>query len=93
MDNVFKKSIRERSNSTTKRKEKVVNLTVYFLQILAVQTEKKTKSKAQQTKRKLSNLLEKIRKKSCIRSSYKSSNKKMKKLQAKYECFDPISKI
>ena len=52
----------------------------------------KKKSKAPQTKRRLLNLLEKIRSKSCIRSSAKSSSKKMKKLQVKYERFDPISK-
>ena len=51
----------------------------------------KKKSKAPQTERRLSNLLEKIRSKSCIRGSVKSS-KKMKKLQVKYKRFDPISK-
>ena len=52
----------------------------------------KKKSKARQTERRLSNLLEKIRSKNCIRGSAKSSSKKMKRLQAKYERFDPISK-
>ena len=50
------------------------------------------KFKAPQTERSLSNLLEKIRSKSCIRGSARSSVKKMKKLQVKYECFDLISK-
>ena len=36
--------------------------------------------------------MEKIRSKSCIRGSVKSSIKKMKKLQVKYERFDLISK-
>ena len=54
--------------------------------------EEKMKFKAPQTERSLSNLLEKIRSKSCIRGSARSSVKKMKKLQVKYECFDLISK-
>ena len=36
--------------------------------------------------------MEKIKSKSCIRGSARSSVKKMKKLQVKYECFDLISK-
>ena len=47
----------------------------------------KTKSKAPQTERRLSNLLEKIRSK-----SGKTSDKKMKKLQVKYERFAFASK-
>ena len=70
--------------NTIKRKEKAVNLK-------ATPKEKK-KSKAPQTDKRLSNLLEKIRSKSCIRGSAKSSAKKIKKLQVKYERFDPISK-
>ena len=52
----------------------------------------KMKSRAPQTERRLSNLLEKIRSKSCIRGSAKPSSKKMKNLQVKYEHFEPISK-
>ena len=52
----------------------------------------KKKSKAPQTERRLSNLLEKIRSKSCIRGSAKSS-KKMKKLQVKYKRFDPYPRL
>ena len=52
----------------------------------------KIKSKARQIEWRLSNLLEKIRGKSCIRGSAEFSVKKMKKLQVKYERFDLIFK-
>ena len=74
MNNVLKKTIREG--------------------ILPVNTspatpKEKKKSKAPQTERRLSKLLEKMRSKCCIRGSAKSSSKKMKKWQVKYERFDP----
>ena len=75
--------------STTKTKGKPVILPV---NTSPVNPKEKMKSKAPQTERKLSNLLEKIRSKSCIRGSAKSSSKTIKKLQVKYERFDYISK-
>ena len=93
MDNLSKKTIREEIEKYNKEKGKGSKSEG----ILPVNTsptnpKEKIKSKAPQTERSLSNLLEVIRSKSCIRGRMESSAKRMKKLQVKYECFDVISK-
>ena len=83
MDNVLKKSpIREDIEKYNKEK-KAGSKSEGILPVNRI-----CKSKAPQTERRLS----KIRSKSCIRDSVKSSIKKMRKLRVKYERFDPISK-
>ena len=92
MDNVSKKTIREEIEKYNKDKGKGSKSE----DILPVNTSptnpKEKKSKAPQTERSLSNLLEKIGSKSCIRCSAESSVKKMRKLQVKYGRFDLRSK-
>ena len=93
MDNVLKKTIREEIEKYNKEKREDGKSEGIFPENTSPANPKeKMKSKAPQTERRLSNLLEKIRSKSCIRDSAKSSSKKMKKLQVKCERFDPISK-
>ena len=93
MDNVLKKTIREEIEKYNKEKgEGSKSEGILPVNASPATPKEKKKSKAPQTERRLSNLLEKIRSKSCIRGSAKSSSKKMKKLQVKYERFDPISK-
>ena len=90
----MKKTIREEIEKYNKEKgEGSKSEEILPVNTSTTNPEEKMKSKAPQTDRRLSNfLLEKIRSRSCIRSSAKSSTKKMKKLQVKYERLDPISK-
>ena len=93
MDNVLKKTTREKIEKYNKEKrEGSKSEGILPVNASPAAPIEKKKSKAPQTERRSSNLLEKIRSKSCIRGSAKSSSKKMKKLQVKYERFDPISK-
>ena len=86
MDNVLKKKIREEIDKYKKEKGERSKSEG----ILPVDTS--PSNPMPQTERRLSKLLEKIRSRTCIRSSAKSSSKKMKKLQVKYERFDPMLK-
>ena len=86
MDNVLKKKIREEIEKYKKEKGERCKSEG----ILPVDTS--PSNPMPQTERRLSKLLEKIRSRTCIRSSAKSSSKKMKKLQVKYERFDPMFK-
>ena len=93
MDNVLKKAIREEIEKYNKEKgEGSESEGILPVNASPATLKGKKKSKALQTERRLSNLLEKIRSKSCIKGGAKSSSKKMKRLQVKYERFDPISK-
>ena len=93
MDNVLKKTIRKEIEKYNKEKgEGSKSEGILPVNASPATPKEKKKSKAPQTGRRLSNLLEKIRSNSCIRGSAKSSSKKMKKLQVKYERFDPLSK-
>ena len=86
MDNVLKKTIREEIEKYNKEKgEDSKSEDILPENTSPANPKEKMKSKAPQTERRLSNLLEKIRNKSCIRGSAKSSSKKMKKVQLKYE--------
>ena len=78
MDNVLKKTIREETEKYNKEKRESSKSEG----ILPVNTSP--------TKRK--NEIQSSTKQSCIRDSAKPSTKKMKKLQVKFERFDPISK-
>ena len=93
MDNVLKKTIQEEIEKYNKEKgESSKSEGILPENTSPANPKEKMKSKAPQTERRLSNLLEKIKSKSCIRGSAESSSKKMKKLHVKYECFNPISK-
>ena len=91
MDNVLNKTVREGIGKYNKEKGEGSTSEGILPVNTSLQIHKKIKSKAPQTDRRLSNLLEKIISKICIRSSSKTSHKQMKKLQAKYEHFDTIS--
>ena len=85
MKNVLKKTIREEIEKFSKEKgEGSKSEGILPVNTIPANPNQKMKSKAPQTKRRLSNLLGKFRSKSCIRGSVKSSSKKMKKLQIKY---------
>ena len=93
MDNVLTKRLREEIEKYNKEKgEGSKSEGIPPVNASPASPKEKKKPKARQTERRLSNLLEKIRSKSWIRDSVKSSSKKMKKLQVKYERFGPISK-
>ena len=92
MDNVSKKTIREEIEKYNKEKGKGSKSEDILPVNTSLTNPKEKKSKAPQTERSLSNLLKKIRSKSCIRGSAESSVKKMKKLQVKYGRFDLRSK-
>ena len=93
MDDVSKKTIGEEIGKYNKGKgEGGKSEDILPVNTSPTNPKEKIKSKAPQTESRLSNLLEKIRSKSCIRGSAESSVKKMKKLQVKYERFDLISK-
>ena len=93
MDNVLKRTIREEIKKYNKEKgEGSKSEGILPKNASPANPKQKIKSKAPQTERRLSNLLEKFRSKSCNRGSTKSLSKKMKKLQVKYESFDSISK-
>ena len=86
MDNVLKKTIRKEIENYNKEKgEDSKSEGILPENTSPANPKEKMKSKAPQTERTLSNFLEKIRNKSCIRGSAKSSSKKMKKVQLKYE--------
>ena len=93
MDNLLKKSIQEGVEKHNKEKgEGSKSEGILPINTSPTKLKEKIKSKAPQTERRLSNVLEKIRSKSCIRGSEKTSHEKMKKLQVKYERFELISK-
>ena len=85
LDNVSKKTIREEIEKYKKEKGKgSKSEDIFPVNTSPTNPKEKIKSKAPQTERSLSNLLEKIRSKSCTRGNAKSSVKKMKKLQVTY---------
>ena len=93
MDNVLKETIRKEIEKYNKEKgEGSESESIPPVDTSPANPKEKMKSKAHtpQTERRLSKLLEKIRSKSYIRA--KSSSKKTKKLQVKYERFDPMLK-
>ena len=93
MNNVLKETIREEIEKYSKEKgEGSKSEGIPPVDTSPANPKEKMKSKAHtpQTERRLSKLLEKIRSKSYVRA--KSSSKKMKKLQVKYERFDPMFK-
>ena len=93
MDNLLKKAIWEEIEKYNKGKgEDSKSEGILPVNTSPTNPKENMKSKAPRTERRYSKPLEKIRSKSCIKGSAKSSTKKMKKLQVKYERFDPISK-
>lgn len=94
MESVLKKTIWEEIEKFNKEKgEGSKPEGILPVNTIPANPKQKIKSNVPQTKRRLSNLLKKFRSKSCIRDSVRSSSEKMKKLQIKHECFDPISKV
>ena len=85
MDNVLKKTIQEEIEKCNKKKgEGSKSEGILPVNTSPANPKEKMKSKAPQTERRLSNLLENIRSKSCIRVSAKSSSKRMKNLHVKH---------
>ena len=88
MDNVLKKTIRQEIENYNREK---VNSGGETPSISNPSGNSREKTKAPQTERRLTSLLNKIRSKNSDNNKGKAIVKKPKKLQVKYERFDPSS--